>query len=359
MGWRLVALCALCPLLMRCADDFDSLRDRAEQARMSHDVETACDLYRQALAARPDWADGWWYLGNLLFVSNQYSAAESALHHFTDLRPDLGEAWGMRAIAAARLGLFSDALKFSENSLALPFNAVPTLQSVIETNHAFLLSKAGRFEDALSALQGYTRGRPNPDLLNALGIAALRRKSMPDEVSSEDRVLTEAAGQVEYDFLTSDPDVSQAAQDLVNRFPNAPGVHYLAGMVFFAGQQRRAEAEFARELTLDPANAAAGSMLAYSQFALGETSPQSLQLAKKAVDADPSNPGFQYVFGVISDAEGSTKDALAALQKAVQLKPRNAEYHVALSVEYSKDREFQQAYAERRRALDLKFGQGD
>ncbi len=356
---RWAAFCVLLPFLAWCAsDDFDSLRQQAEQALQAHDVAKACDYYGRALSLKPDWPDGWWAFGDLLFVSGQYAKAEDALHRFTDLRPDAAEGWAMRGMAALQNHSYADALHFVEESLSRKFDMIPTLKSLMLTNHAFLLAKAGRFEDSLEALGPFIHPNPQPELLNALGVVGLRRAAVPTEVPASDRPLMEAAGQVEYELISNDPQATKSAEELTRDYPQKPGVHYLAGMVYFAQQPERAKPEFERELQISPKNAAAQSMLAYCDFALHRTSQQDVEQARAAVADDPNNAGFQYVLGMVCDAEGDKVDALAALKRASESKPDNVEYHVALAIAYSKADQFTQATAERERALSLKFGHG-
>jgi tetratricopeptide (TPR) repeat protein len=352
---KIAALCACLPFLANAADDFDSLRQQAEQARNSHNIPSACNLYAQALALNPTWSDGWWYLGNLRFVSGQFAEAEDALHHLTDRRPDLAEAWGMRGMASMQAHSYPDALQFMDKSLALQFSTVPGLQSVVLTNHTFLLTRTGRFDDALEAFRPFLNTQPDPELLNALGLAALHRRLLPSEVPPSDRPLSEAAGRVEYELLTDSPHAAISAETLLQQFPNAPGVHYLAGIVLFHNDIPKAAAEFARELTLNPQNPAAESMLAYSDFAQHRNLTAALQLARHAQSSDPQNAGYQYVAGILSDATDDHSAAVQALEAAANAKPANVEYHIALAAAYSRAGHSSAAIAQRRRALELKF----
>jgi cytochrome c-type biogenesis protein CcmH/NrfG len=45
---------------------FDRLSKGATDARMQNRTEEAIGLYRQALDLRATWAEGWWFLGELL-----------------------------------------------------------------------------------------------------------------------------------------------------------------------------------------------------------------------------------------------------------------------------------------------------
>ncbi|MCI0347837.1 MAG: tetratricopeptide repeat protein, partial [Acidobacteriales bacterium] len=56
-------------------ETFDQVAARAEQARSANRIEEAIELYRKALSLRPRWAEGWWYLGTLLYERDAFADA--------------------------------------------------------------------------------------------------------------------------------------------------------------------------------------------------------------------------------------------------------------------------------------------
>src|SRR4051794_31716123 len=44
------------------SQDFAALASQATAAREADKIEEAIALYRKAVVAKPDWAEGWWYL---------------------------------------------------------------------------------------------------------------------------------------------------------------------------------------------------------------------------------------------------------------------------------------------------------
>jgi len=49
------------------ADGFEALATSAAAARQAGKPEEAIHDYQRALAIRPTWTEGWWYLGSLFF----------------------------------------------------------------------------------------------------------------------------------------------------------------------------------------------------------------------------------------------------------------------------------------------------
>ena len=90
---------------------FDSLSKRADAARQQNREEEARAFYKQALKLKPDWREGWWYLGTLQYDANHYPEAIAALQKLVLLAPQIGPAW-------AFLGLSEFESKDYENALA-------------------------------------------------------------------------------------------------------------------------------------------------------------------------------------------------------------------------------------------------
>src|SRR5262249_41641268 len=66
--------------------NFDQLKARADEAREAGRLEDAIELYRKAVAAKPNWVDGWWYLATLLYDRDQYAEAIPAFKRVTELQ---------------------------------------------------------------------------------------------------------------------------------------------------------------------------------------------------------------------------------------------------------------------------------
>ena len=58
---------------------FEDLARQATAAREQGKPGEAIQLYQQALQIHPDWEEGWWYVGTLLYDGNHFAEALPAL----------------------------------------------------------------------------------------------------------------------------------------------------------------------------------------------------------------------------------------------------------------------------------------
>ena len=63
---------------------FSSLAAEAEAAREGGDLEKAVPSYRKALTIRPDWREGWWALGTILYDQDAHADAARAFRRLLD-----------------------------------------------------------------------------------------------------------------------------------------------------------------------------------------------------------------------------------------------------------------------------------
>src|SRR5690348_14305809 len=66
--------------------DFDTLSTQATTAREADKVDDAIELYRKAVAIKPDWAEGWWFLGTLYYDLNNFTGAAPAFKRAAEIQ---------------------------------------------------------------------------------------------------------------------------------------------------------------------------------------------------------------------------------------------------------------------------------
>ena len=83
---------------------FDTLRRNAEEARTAGRIDEAVALYRRAVALRPSWTEGHWYLGTIYYDADRHGECRDAFAHVTGQQPDNGAAWAFRGCASSGWG---------------------------------------------------------------------------------------------------------------------------------------------------------------------------------------------------------------------------------------------------------------
>jgi len=73
--------------------DFDELSRQANAARLEGNTGEAIRCYERALKIRPEWPEGWWYLGTLYADASRFAEAIAVFRKLTEANPKLGPAW--------------------------------------------------------------------------------------------------------------------------------------------------------------------------------------------------------------------------------------------------------------------------
>ena len=76
--------------------NFASLARQATAARDQGKPDEPIRYYQQALQIHPEWEEGWWYAGTLLYDTNHFADAMPAFAKVVELDPKMGPAWRKR-----------------------------------------------------------------------------------------------------------------------------------------------------------------------------------------------------------------------------------------------------------------------
>src|ERR1700676_1178937 len=345
-------------LLQLCAAQanpagFSDLATKATAARDANDVPGAIEVYQQALKLNSRWCGGLWVLGSLQYGSSAYAAARDALSHYLELTPNAAPALAMRGLCEFEIAEYEKSLNDIQRALALGAANQPRNEKILRYHQALLLTRTGRFEDALRNYAFFTHDHDsNPELLLALGLAGLRTPLLPKELKSDQQEMYISAGKAAFDFMKGDKETARSEfLHLFQRVPAVPNAHYLYGYLLYAGDPDAAVAEFKNELQAAP-NAVAEVMLAWIPL-LQNDGAAALPYARKAVAEDPALPSAQLVLGRALTETGDTKDGIEHLEKTLQLQPDNLEVHLALAKAYSKSGRKEDARRERLQCLEM------
>src|SRR5271165_1230018 len=113
------------------ADDWGSLSRSANAAREAGRPTEAIPLYRRALALRPDWAEGWWYLGTLLYDGDQFRDAVLAFQKVAELAPQAPDVFNFLGLCEFEIADYDSALKHLQQGHSATAQDDPQLARVV------------------------------------------------------------------------------------------------------------------------------------------------------------------------------------------------------------------------------------
>jgi len=341
-------------LAQSAAAGFDDLAVQASSARERNDIPTAIQLYKDSVQLKPDWPEGWWYLGVLQYGTGAYPQARDALTHYIELTPTAGPAFAVRGLCEFEIGEYPESLRDIERGLSLGAANQSRNESTLRYHRALLLTLEGDFESALRDYAFVAKdGVTDPQMILGIGLAGLRTQKLPKDVPAGQRDLFFAAGDAAFRFMAGDDEKGQQEfQDLFHRFPTAANAHYFLGYLLFPKDKDRAVIEFRRELEGTPSNAAAQTMVGWDLL-LRNDPAGALPYAEKAAAAAPASPSAQLVLGRALVETGRVKDGMGHLDKALELDPGNVEVHFALVRGYSELGRKEDAQRERLLCIEM------
>jgi tetratricopeptide (TPR) repeat protein len=341
-------------VVAQIAPTFATLARKADAARDAAKTDEAVALYRKALRLKPDWREGWWSLGSLLYDANRYQEGEAAFLPLTKLDPDKSPGWAMAGLCEFEIKHYRDALRNLEQAdkLGLP----PSLYDVNQYHIILILIRAGEFDPAIEMISRYaSRGKDNPKLVEAMGIAALRRPVLPADLSPADHDLVLALGRAMCDAAASRGKEATAEFDVIlANYPNTPEVHFLDGMVLLQSDPDKALAEFNQELALSPKHAQSLVSIA-AEYVKRDDYKNALTYAEKAVTSDPGYFATHAMLGkILTEGDLDLPRGIGELETAVKLAPANPQSRLALAAAYAKTGRKEDAARQRKEFLRLR-----
>ena len=329
---------------------FEDLARRAEAALDTKPEESA-NLYKQALAIRPEWAEGWLYLGGALFQLGRFAEASDALRKGLDLAPGIGNGWALLGLTEAQMDDQDQALADIRKAERLGLGNNFGFEVAVRVRAAQILVKSSAFDEALAQLQPLAQHPQNlPAVEEAMGLCAL---SVPEDVSQltpQRRAVVDLAGKAAWAFASQRPaDASAAYKQLLEQYPHEPGVHYAYGLYLMETDLTAALAEFQKEAQSNPKHWLALLVIASLQIRQGEPEP-AMQTLRDALKVVPT----KYRWMCHADLGRANLDAnhpevaISELENAVRQAPSNPSVHFFLAEAYR--RAGRKADAEKERA---------
>jgi predicted Zn-dependent protease len=332
-----VLLAALCLRAQTTAGgQFDDLARRA-QAALDSRPEEAIQLYKQALEIRPDWPEGWLYMGGALYERGRYAEATDALHKGLALAPIFANGWALLGLTESQLDDPDQALADIRKGEQLGLNGNVPFETAVRVRAAQLLIHGSAFDEALAQLQPLARypNEPAP-VEETMGLCAL---ASPDDIAKlppARRAVVDLAGKAAWAFATQHPEAAEAAyRQLVAQYPTERGVHYAYGLFLMETDVKQALAELQKEVENDPKHWPALLVMASLQIRQGapEKAIESIQAAMKSVPGKYRWLCHLNLGRADLDADNAT-GAISELAAAVRQMPSNASGHFFLAEAY-------------------------
>ena len=310
---------------------------QADAARDSNHLDQAQALYRQALAAKPSWAEGWWSLGTILYDLDHYAPAARAFTRLVALDPENGTAHLMLGLCQYQLRSYPASLKNIQAAENFGIRKDDALLHVLHYHKAMLLLRNGRYEDAVDPLKLLVeQGVHSEELDLALGMSSLliAPQVLPDD--AQKRKVIAAVGQAESLHLAKKNDEAlQRYTELTKEFPKYPNLHYAFGHYLLrVDDADQAVAQFQQEIQNNPKHVRAYMQIAAARYRTD--SAAGIPYVQKVIQLQPSYPFAHHLLGLLYADTGDTAKALPELEKAARMVPGEAQFQFALGNAYAK-----------------------
>jgi tetratricopeptide (TPR) repeat protein len=332
------------------ADRFESLAGQAEKARAQEQFPEAIRLYREGTALRPSWFEGWWSLGTLLYDQDRFSEAASAFEHLLSSSRHRDAADAFLALCAYETGDYDKALAKFRSWASAGWAGAPEFRDVAVYHFALLLTREGRSVESLYLLDPLAkRFGATPELTEAMGLASLRMKYLPEDYPPEARERVWLAGKAA--IYSSNPvegtsRVGEYTNRLELRYGGEPQVHYFLGTLYsFEGLEADVEREYRAELKVSPGHAEALTALAAIELRRSNVD-EAASLAGMAVAARPDSADAHRLLGRVFIARQQWQQAAVELEQAKRLNPANPLTRAHLAQVYGRLGRSQDAAAE-------------
>jgi predicted Zn-dependent protease len=309
-------------LLAQGADqEFSSLSAKATAARESGRTADALRAYRAALEIRPDWDEGWWYVGTLSYDADRFPEAIPALQHFVRLDPNVGAGWAFLGLSEFETAAFDAAFRHLERARTVGFKEDPDVEKVALYHLALLLNVRGNFEEASGLLtSSFGNGHFPDQIKTALALALLRVPLLPTQVDSARDALLHAAGNAADLIAHQNAEAAaDALRQMLKDFPKTPYLHYALGTVLTdTSQFDAAEAEFHEEASVMPQSPMSSVGMSFLRLKQGRAD-DAVASARHGVQMDPESIEAQRALSEALRQDQKKDLAAAAAEQADRL----------------------------------------
>ncbi len=334
---------------------FNQLKKEADQARKDQRNAEACRIYEQLVKLKPNWAEGWWYLGTLYYEQKQFVAASVSLEKFTALDPENGQGWGLQGIAEYYSRDYNPALQHLTKARELGLGDNLELARNVRFHQALLLNRSRHFEEAMAILTGFgVEHLESAAVLDALGAAALRIADPIDQLPAPKQEMIRLFGKAT--FLAAEQKLDESLklfEELEFRYRGQPNVAFVFGLALLVEKQpEKAMEYFNLELARDPNHVPSLLRLAFQMLEINQLD-SCAGYALKIIELEPEDYAGYYLMGRIQLYQRDYPLAITSLEKSASLAPELAAIQYALYEAYHRVGRQEDSQKARARFLEL------
>jgi tetratricopeptide (TPR) repeat protein len=316
----------------------EKLSKQGEEDRQNNHIDDAIAVYKKGVALKPSWDEGWWYLGTLYYDLDQYAEGRDAFKHLTVIKPEVAVGWAMLGLCEFQTRDYSNSLKHVRRGIDLGIGGDQSISDVVHYHFALLLTRNGDYEEAMKTLGLFAqRDLQQPDYVEAMGIAALRKPLLPAELPPTEREMVLDVGRAMYDATALK--TALAATELkaaVEKYPNQPNIHYIYGSFLLFSDVDAGIAELKKELVAQPAHVPTLLTLAAEYLRVNDYKT-ALPYAEAAVKSNTNSFAAHALLGrVLCEGDIDPARGVKELEQARTLAPGSPQVHIALASAYTK-----------------------
>jgi tetratricopeptide (TPR) repeat protein len=315
---------------------FKRVSEAATKARTQNRIADAIGLYRQGVKLRPTWAEGWWFLGELLYDQNEYPEARDSLRRLIDLDRTTGPGFALLGLCEFETKEYDKALNHIYQARRLGLGDDPQVRRVVLFHEMLLLTRIQQYESAVQVLVNVVKdGGAGPTVIEAAGLAGLRRPIFPEDVPEGDKDLIERTGRAVCAMAARDTAAAQTYfAELLAAYPKTPNVHYLYGSFLSATDKEGGLREYHNELELNPKHTEALATIALEYEVRGDLDT-AVMYARRAVEANGQFFGAHAVLGKLLVNAGDVEQGIKELEIARQQASDSPQVHFSLATAYA------------------------
>jgi tetratricopeptide (TPR) repeat protein len=316
------------PVAAQSSAAFDQLAQAAKVAREENRDDSAIDSYSQALVLKPEWDEGLWYLGALLYEKENYYEACTILRRFLALNPGNGFGWAMLGLSEFESHEYTRALDHLQQSMVAGLGDNKQIRTTVLYVTAILLTRSEQFDDGMDILLArVASGADTSTLVEPLGLSALRLPYLPTEIPADERAMIRMAGESVLALEAQHyAEADKLFEQLESTYPDQPGVHFLIGVHLLDSRPEDGIKELKREIEISPSHVPARLRLA-DQYIKQQNVDLGLQYAQEALKLEPKSASAHMVLGEGLIAKGDSAGGIRELETARGASPDMVRIH--------------------------------